>query len=149
MFSSIVVGTNGTTTSRTAVATAAGLAKAHGAHLHLVWAYRPALQLAGAVPMVDTMAVGAGPTDAELHDQIAGELKRLIDELAHDGVDATAYPCAQAAAAAILDVAAHQAADLVVVGSKGMHGARRVLGSVPNTVAHQATCAVLIVPTDQ
>jgi nucleotide-binding universal stress UspA family protein len=32
-----------------------------------------------------------------------------------------------------------------VVGNKGMH--RRVLGSVPNTVTHKATCSVLVVKT--
>jgi nucleotide-binding universal stress UspA family protein len=28
-----------------------------------------------------------------------------------------------------------------------MHGARRVLGSVPNSVSHKAECSVLIVRT--
>lgn len=37
--------------------------------------------------------------------------------------------------------------DLVVVGNKGMTGAGRVLGSVPNTVSHTAGCDVLIVHT--
>jgi nucleotide-binding universal stress UspA family protein len=35
-------------------------------------------------------------------------------------------------------------ADLIVVGNKGMAGGARVLGGVPNSVAHQAPCAVLI-----
>jgi nucleotide-binding universal stress UspA family protein len=35
----------------------------------------------------------------------------------------------------------------IVVGNKGMRGARRVLGSVPNSVAHLAPCSVLIVDT--
>jgi nucleotide-binding universal stress UspA family protein len=38
-------------------------------------------------------------------------------------------------------------ADLIVVGSKGMRGTRRVLGSVPNSVAHKAGCHVLIAKT--
>jgi len=38
-------------------------------------------------------------------------------------------------------------ADLIVVGNKGMHGAARVLGSVPNKVAHKASCNVLIART--
>jgi len=38
-------------------------------------------------------------------------------------------------------------ADLIVVGNKGMRGARRVLGSVPNSIAHSAPCSVLIVDT--
>jgi nucleotide-binding universal stress UspA family protein len=29
-----------------------------------------------------------------------------------------------------------------------MHGAKRILGSVPNTVSHRAHCNVLIVATD-
>ena len=38
-------------------------------------------------------------------------------------------------------------ADLIVVGSKGMQGTRRILGSVPNTVAHNAACHVLVAKT--
>jgi nucleotide-binding universal stress UspA family protein len=34
---------------------------------------------------------------------------------------------------------------LLVIGNKGMH--RRVLGSVPNSVTHQAACSVLVVKT--
>ena len=40
--------------------------------------------------------------------------------------------------------AAEVEADLIVVGNKGMTGVRRVLGSVPNSVAHSAPCSVLI-----
>jgi nucleotide-binding universal stress UspA family protein len=52
------------------------------------------------------------------------------------------------AADAILDVAEEQQADLVVIGNKGMTGAKRfLLGSVPNKVSHHAPCSVLIVRT--
>jgi len=34
---------------------------------------------------------------------------------------------------------------VIVVGNKGMQ--RRILGSVPNTVAHKADCSVMIVKT--
>ena len=47
----------------------------------------------------------------------------------------------------ILQVAREVDADLIVVGNRGMHGARRVLGSVPNTLSHHADCSVLIVQT--
>jgi hypothetical protein len=43
-----------------------------------------------------------------------------------------------APADAICQVATQVKADLIVVGNKGMTGMRRVLGSVPNSVAHQA-----------
>jgi nucleotide-binding universal stress UspA family protein len=49
---------------------------------------------------------------------------------------------------AILDVAEEQNADLIVVGNKGMTGAKRfLLGSVPNKVSHHAPCSVLIIRT--
>ena len=47
----------------------------------------------------------------------------------------------------IVSVAEEQQVELIVVGNKGMKGAKRILGSVPNAVAHSAPCAVLIVST--
>ena len=48
-------------------------------------------------------------------------------------------------AGAILRVADEIGADLIVVGNKGMRGAGRILGSVPNDIAHRTGCSVLIV----
>ena len=45
----------------------------------------------------------------------------------------------------IVSLAARHNADLLVVGNVGMN--RRLLGSVPNTVTHKATCSVLLVKT--
>ena len=48
----------------------------------------------------------------------------------------------------ILSVAEETKADLIVVGNKGMTGARRfLLGSVPNNISHHAPCSVIIVRT--
>ena len=44
-------------------------------------------------------------------------------------------------------VADREGTDLIVVGNKGMKGARRRLGSVPNSAAHRAHCSVLILST--
>jgi len=145
MFSSIVVGSDGSSRSRQAVAAATELARSHGAKLHLVRAFRPTLQTAALAG--DAMLAIAPVTDAEIHAQVEEELERLASEIERDGVAVQTYACPQAAPSALLSVAAHQDADLIVLGSKGMHGARRLLGSVPNSVTHQATCAVLIVPT--
>jgi nucleotide-binding universal stress UspA family protein len=49
--------------------------------------------------------------------------------------------------AALLQATKQHGAELIVVGNKGMKGVRRVLGSVPNDVAHKADCDVLIVNT--
>jgi len=147
MFRSIVVGTDGSSRSRGAVSAAAELARTFGAVLHLVQAYRPSAQLAAALPAAEGLAVMSPDADASLHAEIEDGLERLRGEYARDGIDVRTYAVGHSAASAILDVAAHQDADLIVLGDKGMHGARRVLGSVPNTVAHQASCAVMIVPT--
>ena len=48
---------------------------------------------------------------------------------------------------ALIRVAADADADLIVVGNRGMAGARRVLGSVPNKVSHHCSSSVLIVDT--
>jgi nucleotide-binding universal stress UspA family protein len=50
-------------------------------------------------------------------------------------------------AEALTDLAGRIGADLIVVGSKGMQGARRLIGSVPNSVAHGAPCSVLVAKT--
>ncbi len=42
----------------------------------------------------------------------------------------------------------HHPGDLLVVGNKGMTGAKRfLLGSVPNKVSHHAPCSVMIIRT--
>jgi nucleotide-binding universal stress UspA family protein len=45
----------------------------------------------------------------------------------------------------LVRLASECGADMLVIGNKGMK--RRVLGSVPNTVAHKADCSVLVVKT--
>jgi nucleotide-binding universal stress UspA family protein len=147
MFDQIVAGTNGSSRSRQVASVAAGLAAAHGATLHLVWAYRTAAGMASAVAAADVMGTAMG-ADGDMVEEVDAELRRLRSELVRTGITVETYACPGGAADALLEVAAHQSADLIVVGNKGMHGARRVLGSIPNTIAHQAGCAVLIVPTE-
>ena len=62
-------------------------------------------------------------------------------------LDPIVHAAAAEPAEALTTIAVQEQADLIVVGNKGMKGARRVLGSVPNDVAHSAPCAVLIVDT--
>jgi nucleotide-binding universal stress UspA family protein len=123
VFATIVVGTDGSDTARRAVDAAVELAALSGAALELVCAYPPARR---------------DDVDATLGQ--AGELARGA------GVRVQAHPREGDAADAILDVAEELDADLIVVGSKGMTGAKRfMLGAVPNKVSHHAPCAVMIV----
>ena len=64
------------------------------------------------------------------------------------GIEVRTHPVEADPADAILNVAEEIKADLIVVGNKGMTGARRyILGSVPNNVSHHAPCSVIIVRT--
>jgi nucleotide-binding universal stress UspA family protein len=49
------------------------------------------------------------------------------------------------AAKTLVELADSNSADILVIGNKGMQ--RKVLGSVPNSVSHNAPCSVLIVKT--
>jgi nucleotide-binding universal stress UspA family protein/nitrite reductase/ring-hydroxylating ferredoxin subunit len=64
------------------------------------------------------------------------------------GIDASRYALEGDPAERIIEVAEKESADLIVIGNKGMTGARRVLlGSVPLTISQIAPCDVLIVRT--
>ena len=78
----------------------------------------------------------------------AGLSERLAVAVRAAGVEVETFAREGAPADAILDVAEERDADLIIVGNKGMTGARRfLLGSVPNRVSHHAPCSVLIVRT--
>ena len=72
------------------------------------------------------------------------DLRLLVEK---EGVRAEYHAAKGDPAEAIVRVADRLDADLIVVGNRGMKGVRRVLGSVPNSVAHLANCSVLIVDT--
>ena len=145
MYSSVVVGTDGSPTADKAVESAARLARQWGAKLHVVTAYRSseaALLAASGAPMVDA---GLGE---EVRRQAAEQVTANAVSSWGEGLETKVHTSSGSAVEAILDVADSEAAELIVVGSKGMRGARRLLGSVPNSIAHGAQCAVLIVKTD-
>jgi nucleotide-binding universal stress UspA family protein len=64
-----------------------------------------------------------------------------------EGIEVELHPRKGDPADALLAVAKDTDADLIVVGNRGMTGARRVLGSVPNKVTHHADCNVMVVKT--
>ncbi len=145
MAEAIVVGTDGSQTAQQAVDEAVRLAKALGGEIHLVSAFEP---LRGA--HVTGAPEGAAKVFAPLPDsKVESTLQQAESSVRFAGVDVHTHACQQDPADALLDVADQVDAKLIVVGNRGMHGARRfVLGSVPNTVSHKAKCNVLIVSTD-
>jgi nucleotide-binding universal stress UspA family protein len=143
MFKSIVVGTNGTATADIAVNRAVELAKLTGATLHVVSAYEPApAHVGGSRPPAEAAEWAISP-----HFKVDAVLDRATDIAKGGGIEIEVHGPKGDAASAILSVAEEAKADLIVLGSKGMQGARRVLGSVPNKVSHRAPCDVMIVQT--
>jgi nucleotide-binding universal stress UspA family protein len=146
MFASILVGTDGSETAQTAVRRAIELAAGLPARLQIVTAYEPVAdqRLRGQVEATEDVQWLINP-----HQDAVALLEQARAEAAQAGVTEVETFARQGDAAdAILDVAEEQHCDLVVVGNKGMTGAKRfLLGSVPNKVSHHAPCSVLIVRT--
>lgn len=95
------------------------------------------------------LATSLGASTMLLHvgDPIEGT-KVLEKTKADLGIDARTLTVEGPPADKILEVAEDEGVDLIIVGNKGMTGARRfLLGSVPNQVSHNAPCNVLIVKT--
>ena len=92
------------------------------------------------------------PEDAQwmvnAREDVDAALKDAAESLEEEGLTVDRYAREGDPADAILDVAEETNADLIVVGNKGMTGAKRfLLGSVPNKVSHHAPCSVMIIRT--
>jgi nucleotide-binding universal stress UspA family protein len=146
VFTRIVVGTDGSDTAAEAVRQAIDLAKLTGATLSIVSAYAP-------VPKRRIQGEQEGvPADIAHEIGPREDVNLVLDAAAATaraaGVEVRTHPVEADPAEAILNVAEQINADLIVVGNKGMTGARRyLLGSVPNNVSHHAPCSVIIVRT--
>jgi nucleotide-binding universal stress UspA family protein len=145
MFSSIVVGTDGSDTATQAVRQAIELAKAVGARIELVSAYEPVTdaRLHETIDVPEDLHWMLNPRE-----DVEATLEQAAGEVRAAGVEVDVYARQGDPADAILDVAEERGSDLIVVGNKGMTGAKRfLLGSVPNKVSHHAPCSVLIIRT--
>ena len=128
MYRRIVVGAAKSDTARRAIDVAFDLAGRYGAEVHAVTV----------IARSDKGMDSPGRRGAEAY---------LADLRPPGGVTVHPHVIPGDPADALLMVANEVAADLVVVGNKGMRGAGRILGSVPRSVAHGAPCSVLIADT--
>ena len=146
MFERIVVGTDGSETAAEAVRQATELARATGAKLDVVSAYEPVpasrlREESGDIPGDVAHVVGPREDVNVILEAAAGLAKEA-------GVDVNTHAREGDPADAILTVAEEVTASVIVVGNKGMTGARRfLLGSVPNKISHHAPCSVYIART--
>jgi nucleotide-binding universal stress UspA family protein len=146
LFGSIVVGTDGSDTAKEAVRQATELAGSISAQLFVVSAYEPVPEgrlRAERKDAPDDLQWSINPRE-----DVEATLSDAAEEIRKAGVKVETFSREGDPADAILDVAEEQGADLIVVGNKGMTGAKRfLLGSVPNKVSHHAPCSVLIIRT--
>ena len=132
MLSTIAVATDGSDTAKRAVESAFDLAGRFGAAVVILTAY--------------TVDPGDGAAWAS---SSATHAERVLAD-AEEAAAGQGLTCSSAMSEGdpgdvIVALAEQHNADLLVVGNKGMH--RRLLGSVPNTVTHRASCSVLVVKT--
>ncbi len=140
MISTVAVGTDGSATAAEAVNEAAEIAKRFDAKLVLLSAFQD-----GKVPPP------SGDPDVELQwatnpaAQVRAILERSERELSGSGIACETLIDEGDPAEVLVKLAAECDADLLVIGNRGMK--RRVLGSVPNTVTHNAECSVMVIKT--
>jgi len=134
----ILAATDFSESSLTALAFAARLARHCGAALHVLYAEHPLLGAA------------AERSGIDLATETRDELRRVI-AAAPPAVDCSPqlHVVAGAAVDVIADVARAHAVDLIVVGSRGMSGAEKlVFGSTTEGLLRRSDVSVLVVPPE-
>jgi nucleotide-binding universal stress UspA family protein len=135
----IVVATDFSPCSSSAVRLATALARRRGAHLFLLHAVE--------APPLDASLVPIGASDWETKLVMAAEvaIAREADVIRKSGVPVETRVLVGTAASVILEAAKGQQAGLIVVGTHGRtRGGRLFLGSVAETVVRSSTCPVLV-----
>lgn len=141
MISTIAVGTDGSQTAGEAVRMAADLSRRYSAKLVLISAFEDS----------GTAAKGRVAPGVEQQWTVSDSarvrevLARAELDLQRQGIDCSTLVDKGDPADVLVRLATECGADILLIGNKGMH--RRLLGSVPNTVTHNAPCSVLVVKT--
>lgn len=148
MYRKILVPYDGSSFSERAVDHAVYLAKISGAEILLVnatvlpaliYSYEPA---ANAAINEAARLIVTSSKDAAIK-----SLEATIQGISKAGVPASYRHAVGDAAETILEIAEKEKADLIVMGSKGLHGLGKIkaLGSVTRKVAERTACPILIV----
>lgn len=142
----MIVGTDGSDTASEAVRQATELARTVGAKVYLVSAYEPVPDSrlrAERLQVPENLQWMVNPRE-----DVDRTLEQCAAQMRASGLEVETLAREGDPADSILDVAEEKRADLIVIGNKGMTGAKRfLLGSVPNKVSHHAPCSVLIIRT--
>ena len=143
MVNMIAVGTDGSETAQVAVDFAMDMAERYGAKLLVASAYKPVSESQLRREQADA------PQDIQWSinpsEEVDATLRKVEEAAGERGLEYASEARNGDPAEVLCDIAGDHGADVIVVGNKGMQ--RRLLGSVPNTVAHKAPCSVYIVKT--
>lgn len=143
MVQTIAVGTDGSDTAQKAVDFALDMAERYGAKLVVASAYSPVSEDRLRKEQVDApqeIQWSINPSE-----DVDATLRAVEEQAKERGLKYASEARNGDPADVLCEIAEDQGADVLVVGNKGMH--RRILGSVPNTVSHNAPCSVMIVKT--
>jgi len=135
----ILVGVDGSDTSMAAGRRAAELAVSLKSKLYVLTAFHSS--------ETETFQDGTDTITVSPADSAEAISNRAADELRTIAPDVEAGILYEKAGDALLEEAKRLDASLIVVGNRNMQGIKRVLGSVANTVSHNAPCDVYIVKT--
>ena len=139
----IVVGVDGSDQSLRAARVAAGMAKAHGSRLHVVTVVRPPegwWGVVGSPPPAEALSKSMEKAQRSVLDATMGaidveDVEVVVTEEIGDPASSLSSYCESVGAG------------LLIVGRRGAGMVERlVLGSVADRLAHQAPCALMIVP---
>lgn len=144
MFSTIVVGTDGSQTAKRAVTVAATVARQFGARLHVVNGYNDPAGVLGLSTSASRGSVTATSVVTRWRRASDAVLAEAVTDPVMAGVEVQAHSVPGAPAQAVVDVATEVGADLVVIGNRGIRGDG---SSVPDAVARHAPCHVLVAKT--
>jgi len=137
----IVVGVDGTETAARAAEQALRLARGLGATLHVVTAFEGNKASLHGANYERAVLFGDPQEKAE------ATARTVAEGLQAEGVEIESYAAVGTPAQALIAHAEKYEASVIVVGNRRMKGLARVLGSVANSVAHEAQCNVYIADT--
>ena len=143
MLNTLAVGTDGSETAAKAVDFAIDLARRYEARLVVISSYRPVSE--SRLKHEQKEAPEEVQWTINPEEDVNSILTDVEDKAREAGISTTTVSAQGDPADVLVEQAEGQEADMLIVGNKGMH--RRILGSVPNSVAHKARCHVLLVKT--
>jgi nucleotide-binding universal stress UspA family protein len=143
MIQTVTVGTDGSDTADKAVEFALDLAEKFGAKVVIASSYKPVSE--GQVRRDQREAPEDIQWSINPTQEVDSNLNAAAGRARERGLEAVTEAREGSPADVLCDIAEAYESDVIVVGNRGMQ--RKVLGSVPNSVSHNAPCSVVIVKT--